>query len=186
MQYFYLEGQEQRGPFSLEELHDQNISRQTLVWASHMQDWQPAGTVAELQPLFSTSPPPHQTQTQAGPPRNNNQNSGTGWNQPQHAPPRPKTYLLESILATLFCCLPLGIVGIVNASRVDSRYSVGDYAGAEEASREARKWTIISVVVSLVLMALYFILMLGGIIGGSFLEGVTGDGDGEYYSLLVR
>ena len=29
---------------------------------------------------------------------------------------QPKTWLVESILVTLFCCLPFGIVGIVNAA----------------------------------------------------------------------
>jgi len=32
----------------------------------------------------------------------------------------PKSWLVESILVTLFCCLPFGIAGIVNASRVES------------------------------------------------------------------
>lgn len=52
----------------------------------------------------------------------------------------PKSYLLESILVTLFCCLPLGIVGIVYASSVEDKYYRGDYFGAERASREARKF----------------------------------------------
>ena len=31
----------------------------------------------------------------------------------------PKNWLIESILVTLFCCLPLGIAGIINASKVE-------------------------------------------------------------------
>ena len=42
-------------------------------------------------------------------------------------PPRPKTWLIESILATLFCCLPFGIVGIVNAARVNSLHDQTQY-----------------------------------------------------------
>src|SRR4029079_6010877 len=34
----------------------------------------------------------------------------------------PKSWLAESILVTLFCCMPFGIAGIVNASRVESRF----------------------------------------------------------------
>jgi hypothetical protein len=48
---------------------------------------------------------------------------------------------------TLFCCLPTGIVGIIYASQVSSRLSVGDYQGAVHASRLARLWTIISLVI---------------------------------------
>lgn len=54
---------------------------------------------------------------------------------------RPKNWLVESILVTLFCCLPFGIVGIVNAANVNSRFDAGDFAGADKASQEAGKWT---------------------------------------------
>ena len=33
-------------------------------------------------------------------------------------PECPKTWMVESVLATIFCCLPFGIVGIINASKV--------------------------------------------------------------------
>ena len=51
----------------------------------------------------------------------------------------PKTWLVESILATLFCCLPFGIAGIVNAAKVESRFFAGDTEGALRASQEAGK-----------------------------------------------
>ena len=35
-------------------------------------------------------------------------------------------YLVQAILTTLFCCLPLGIVSIVFATQVNSKLSVGD------------------------------------------------------------
>jgi hypothetical protein len=54
--------------------------------------------------------------------------------------PRLPTYLVQSILATLFCCLPFGIVAIVYASKVDSKQNAGDYEGALVASSSARKW----------------------------------------------
>ena len=54
---------------------------------------------------------------------------------------QPKTWLVESILVTLFCCLPLGIVGIIKAANVSSLYNAGRYQEAEQSSREAGKWT---------------------------------------------
>jgi hypothetical protein len=54
---------------------------------------------------------------------------------------RPKNWLVESILVTIFCCLPLGIVGIVNAANVNSRFDAGDHEGALRASQEAGRWT---------------------------------------------
>ena len=67
----------------------------------------------------------------------------------------PKSYLVESILVTVFCCMPFGIVGIVNAANVESRFKNGDYDGAEKASQEAKKWTTISFWAGLVFAILY-------------------------------
>jgi len=53
----------------------------------------------------------------------------------------PKNWLVESILVTLFCCLPFGIAGIVFASQVSSKFNAGDHAGALKASQDAGKWT---------------------------------------------
>lgn len=70
---------------------------------------------------------------------------------------QPKNWLVESILVTIFCCLPFGIVGIVNAAQVNSRYVSGDYAGALNASREAAKWTKIGFWIGIGIVALYII-----------------------------
>lgn len=86
---------------------------------------------------------------------------------------RPKTWLVESILVTLFCCLPFGIAGIVNAAKVDSRYSAGDAAGAEQASQAAGKWTKIGFFVGLAVTIISIILQfaLGVAILGSGASG---------------
>src|SRR3546814_12888831 len=49
-------------------------------------------------------------------------------------PARPKNWLVESILVTLFCCLPFGIVGIVYAASVHGKYDAGQYNEALESS----------------------------------------------------
>lgn len=67
----------------------------------------------------------------------------------------PKNWLAESILVTIFCCLPFGIVGIVNAAQVNSRLSAGDYEGALRASKEAGKWTKIGFFVGIAGIVLY-------------------------------
>jgi NADH:ubiquinone oxidoreductase subunit 3 (subunit A) len=79
-------------------------------------------------------------------------------------PPRPKNWLVESILVTIFCCLPFGIVGIVYATQVNAKYDTGDYEGALKASAEARKWTRIGFFVGIAFIVLYliFIFLLGG------------------------
>lgn len=69
----------------------------------------------------------------------------------------PKTWLIQSILVTLFCCVPFGIAGIVNAAKVESRFYAKDYEGAIRASQNAKKWTMISFVVGLIIGLLYII-----------------------------
>src|SRR5258706_5273113 len=58
--------------------------------------------------------------------------------------PKPKNWLVESILATIFCCLPFGVVGIVFAAQVNNKYDSGNNPGALKASKEAGKWTKVS------------------------------------------
>jgi peptidoglycan biosynthesis protein MviN/MurJ (putative lipid II flippase) len=69
----------------------------------------------------------------------------------------PKNWLVESILVTLFCCLPFGIAGIVYASQVSSKFAAGDHVGAMQASKDAAKWTKIGFFVGLGIMVLYII-----------------------------
>ena len=69
----------------------------------------------------------------------------------------PKTWMAESILVTIFCCLPFGIVGIVNAAKVSSLFAAGNVAAAEEASKSAGKWTNWGFIVGLVVIVLYAI-----------------------------
>ena len=77
---------------------------------------------------------------------------------------RPKNWLVESILVTIFCCLPFGIAGIVNAANVNSRFDAGDLAGAQKASKEAGKWTKVAFFVGLglnVLVLIFYAIFFG-------------------------
>lgn len=74
----------------------------------------------------------------------------------------PQNYLLWSILATIFCCLPLGIVSIIFSAQVSGKYFAGDYEGARRASRYAQYWIIASIVVGVVTATLYIPLSLLG------------------------
>lgn len=77
---------------------------------------------------------------------------------------QPKTWLVESILVTLFCCLPFGIAGIVNASNVSSKFASGDIDGANRASKQAGKWTKWGFISGLIVLVLYIgsMILLGG------------------------
>ena len=57
---------------------------------------------------------------------------------------KPESYLTTAIITTLCCCLPLGIVSIVYAAQVDSKFTAGNYLGAINASNNAKMWAWIS------------------------------------------
>ena len=84
--------------------------------------------------------------------------------QPSLQQPPPKNWLVESILVTIFCCLPLGIVGIVFAVQVNKLYEGGDTEGAIQASANAGKWTKIGFWAGIITALIYlaFIFLFGG------------------------
>ena len=75
----------------------------------------------------------------------------------------PKNWLVESILVTVLCCLPFGIAGIVNAANVNSRWTAGDFEGAERAAKEAKKWTKIGFFIGIAVYVIYALMMVFGI-----------------------
>ncbi len=78
----------------------------------------------------------------------------------------PPNYLIPAILVTLFCCLPGGVAGIIFATQVNSKYAAGDVAGAMEASKKAKTWTMIGAGVGIAVWALVIIVNLLGLAAG--------------------
>lgn len=161
-EYYYLVGQSKMGPYSLDELLKQPISRDTKVWYSGLPDWVDAVDMPEFANFFASAPPPPPPPPTAPPPPPRSTNLGGSNSSSSQRPnvPMPKNWLIESILVTLFCCLPFGIAGIVFASRVESRYYAGDLEGAQYNAREAAKWTKIGFFIGLGVMVLYFIFIM--------------------------
>jgi len=57
-EYYLHNGEDNSGPFNIEELKDQKITKDKLVWSNDMQDWKKAGEVDELKSILSNNPPP--------------------------------------------------------------------------------------------------------------------------------
>ncbi len=72
----------------------------------------------------------------------------------------PPNYLVWAILSTLFCCLPLGIASIVFAAQVNSKWSMGDVAGAQDSSEKARKFALWATIAGVVVLALYIVVIV--------------------------
>lgn len=67
--YFLHNGNEQQGPFEIEDLKGKNITKQTPVWREGLSDWTEAGNLEELNDLFkATTPPPFQEKQIVPPP----------------------------------------------------------------------------------------------------------------------
>jgi hypothetical protein len=114
------------GPATLEQLRawiaEGRVNNQTRIQVEGSSEWKPLAAFPEFAP--TATPPPLTA-----------------------AAPRPvvPNYLVQSILCTLFCCLPFGIPAIVFAAQVNSKLAAGDVAGAQESSRKAKMWCWVSV-----------------------------------------
>lgn len=76
--------------------------------------------------------------------------------------PPPPNHLVWAILVTIFCCLPAGVVSIVYAAQVNNKYRAGDYAGAVAASRAAKNWAIVSMVIVALLVLIGLVSDMAG------------------------
>lgn len=78
----------------------------------------------------------------------------------QPVPPCPPTNLVWGILTTVLCCQVLGIVSIVYALQVKSKYDSGDFATAQRYSDRAAMWSIAAIVVGLIITPFVMLVQL--------------------------
>lgn len=72
----------------------------------------------------------------------------------------PPNYLVWAILSTVLCCLPLGVASIVFSTQVNSKWALGDVAGAQDSSAKAKKFAIWSAIAWVIVAALYLIFFV--------------------------
>lgn len=150
--------QKQYGPVSADEMRkwiaEGRVNTQTLIQAEGQTDWR----VLSTYPEFASAPPP--------PP------SGVpfGVNAPFGAMPEVKipNYLVQSILVTLCCCLPFGVVAIIYAAQVSTKQQAGDIAGAMLASQNAKKWCWVALAVGLVTSLIGVVIQFAGLAASGF------------------
>lgn len=162
--WYYSKNGMQMGPVSQEELSAKanlgEVLSSDLIWREGMQDWLPLTQVSEFQAIRVPAVP-----------------SGVGMvpvpmRQPSVYPVGSvPNYLWQSIVVTVLCCLPFGVVSIVHAAKVDSLLAQGDIVGATAASRSAKKWAIAGVaswgaIIALYLLFFLVMLLIGAASGG--------------------
>lgn len=132
--YYILEQGHKKGPFSLQELKKKNIQPTTYIWTLGMDDWTEAKEITELSDLLQEIPPP--------------------------VPPMPYSFLVPSILATIFCCFPFGVAGIINALKVSEAYRIGNYTRAKDYSEGAEEWCKMALGTGIVIFLLVITITL--------------------------
>jgi hypothetical protein len=56
--FYFSDGEDQFGPFSIDELKNKKITKDTLIWYEGLDDWKKANKIEELSMLFKSIPPP--------------------------------------------------------------------------------------------------------------------------------
>ena len=155
--WYYSKNGMQLGPLSTEELSGKarggEVSPSDLVWKEGMPDWKPLAQVPEFQSTGGFSNPSP---------------IGMGsipMQQPPmypagYAPGSVPNYLWQSIVVTVLCCLPFGVVSIVYAAKVDSLLIRGDIVGATAASKSAKNWAIAGLASGALGIGIYLIFVV--------------------------
>ncbi len=152
-QYFYIDANgNQVGPCTTEQLRSAQLTPNTLIWCEGMSNWEKASTIAELKATNPFTPPV--------PPTAHTSNHSTQPQTRDNNDIKPETYMVWAIIATLLCCLPIGIVAIVHANKVDTLWTQGDKAGAKKASDNAKMWCFISAGAGLLVSLLYILIII--------------------------
>ena len=148
-EYYILNGSEQQGPYTIDQLRGR-VTPQTYVWREGLADWVQAINLPELSvvllPEGSVSP------------------SGVV---------KPKDYLVESILVTLFCCMVFGILGIVYSVQANSAFSSGNITAANEFSAKAKQWVTYGFWCGIAVVGVYAILALMGALSSISLSSIS-------------
>ncbi len=74
----------------------------------------------------------------------NEQISQTQQFQQQETP--PPNYLAFAIISTILCCQLFGLISIIYAASVNTKWLSGDKEGARRASRNAKTWAIVAAI----------------------------------------
>lgn len=174
MKYYIARNNQPAGPFELSQLRGEGVGPDTLLWCQGMTRWTPACEIAEVMDAIGL-PDPETPEADAVQPEMPETPLPPGFDAARYcrsngiapAPDAPRTYqhrpdnyMAESILVCILCCFVPGIIAIIQASKVNSRYDSGDYEGAVNASKGARNWVIGSVLVGLFFWFMVFQLSM--------------------------
>ncbi|WP_432900538.1 CD225/dispanin family protein [Micromonospora matsumotoense] len=81
-------------------------------------------------------------------------------------PQQPINNNMTPSIVAIFFFWPLAIPAIINASKVNPLLQQGDYAGAEAAARESKKWSKLAFIIGAVWLVIVLLCCIfGGLMG---------------------
>ena len=75
---------------------------------------------------------------------------------------KPDNYLVFAIISTVLCCLPLGIVSIIHATKVDNLWNAGQHDEARRASNQAKQFAIYAAIAAAIVWGIYLMVLAAG------------------------
>lgn len=156
--YYIAIDNQRRGPFPEEELLQNGMTPDSLVWCNGMEGWTRASDVPELAKYLESQKVPQVPQFD---PQYISQYDQPQYpDYPQYAqeqyqqdyedgPKCPHNFLVWAIISTVLC-FPFGIPAIINAAKVKPAYEQGYYDEAVKRSRRAKIWALVGTIVGAV------------------------------------
>ena len=171
MKWYYTKNQKQYGPVTQDDLlrmlTDGILATTELAWNKEMDDWKPIQNIEILSKTYPkieeiSAETPHDT-TPVKRRRNKGDYKIAEWavetldSKPSSAPP---SYLWQSLLITLFCCQPLGLIGFFYANKAQSLERSGRRSKAIIASNKAKTCCILGFIMGLIIAVVYIFDLL--------------------------
>lgn len=148
--YYYINASGQQVAVSdIMEFRNAGITGETMVWCEGMTTWMPAKSLPELQQFLPPIPPSFVPNI-----------AGTQLAKEPVLAKKPQNWMWLGILSTLLCCLPIGIVSIFYASKVDPAWRSGEYKYARDNSDNAEIWGWIAVGVGFIIQLMTLVAAL--------------------------
>ncbi|MCH5219200.1 MAG: CD225/dispanin family protein [Muribaculaceae bacterium] len=165
------------GPLKgLTEVLAHNINSQTPVWYDGLDDWTPAIMAPLTRQLFTpdsdyyraintedsvstevntdvstknfTPEPPELPKTDTNHPYNAHHTPSI--DTPSSLADKPRTYLGWAMVVTILCNIIAGIIALIYATKVNTKYRRGDTASAQRCSESAQWWIAIGICAGLI------------------------------------
>lgn len=156
--YFFIDASgDERGPITVDFFKKYGLKGDRLIWFDGLPTWVEARTTPALKEYLGGDDKldsvtavikKHHGELHRG--------ANPEWTD-RHA---PKSWLFESVVVTLLCCLPAGLAGVYYANKSTHLWAAGEYARSLRCSKIAKNWAFGGVLFILSLWIAYFLYVV--------------------------